>query len=244
MDKNGPHENFEGATTYKSYRSRSDVKIDHQFTPMHKVFGRWSYNWHRRWSDRDYIYLGWELLIPDAQPQPADQHNIVVSDTWTISPTMINEFRIGINRRRYTRTGQSYGEDWAGQLGIPTVPPDTFPVFLNTGYDYDPRSFTQSVGEDFTISENLTKIRGSHTVKFGYEVFRSRYNSRTEDWPSGRYTMGGTDFPFQPNTGLDSPASYWEVSQPLISRRLGRRGCPAGGPMLFMFRTPGSRLAI
>ena len=38
-------------------------------------------------------------------------------------------------------------------------------------------------------------------MKFGYEVIRTTYDSLVETFPSGRYSMGGTDFPFRPNTG-------------------------------------------
>ena len=34
-----------------------------------------------------------------------------------------------------------------------------------------------------------------------YEVIRTTYDSLVETFPSGRYVMGGTDFPFRPNTG-------------------------------------------
>ena len=204
VDAFGPHQNVASQTRYRSYRSRVDVKLDHQFSPMHKIFGRWSYNRHRHWSNRSYTHLNWQLLIPEAQPHPANQYNAVVSDTYTFNPTTINEIRLGFNRRYYTYTGMGYQQDWGTQLGMPNVLPDHVPRFENlgnSGYAYNPHSFLQTVGEDFTLSENLTKVTGPHTLKFGYEVFHSRYNSRVEDWPSGQYYMGGTSFPFKPNTG-------------------------------------------
>jgi hypothetical protein len=57
------------------------------------------------------------------------------------------------------------------------------------------------VPEDFTFQENLTKIIGKHTIKVGYEFIRTRHNSVPEALPSGTYNMGGTEFPFTPNTG-------------------------------------------
>ena len=61
---------------------------------------------------------------------------------------------------------------------------------------------SQEVGEDFTFQENLTKIVNKHTLKFGYETIRTRYNSLVPALPSGTYRFGGTDFPFRPNTGV------------------------------------------
>ncbi|MEK7406548.1 MAG: carboxypeptidase regulatory-like domain-containing protein, partial [Acidobacteriota bacterium] len=197
----GPQQNVANQTRYRSYRTRFDGKVDHQFSPAHKIFGRYSHNRHRVWSNRSYVYLQWNSLIPSAVPQPADQGNAVVSDTWSISPTMINEFRSGFNRRAFRRDPDTYGQGWAGKLGIPNTLPDTFPEFNNIGFGVSPGGFSQSVGEDITLSENLTKLRSQHIFKFGYELLRSRYNSRDEDRPSGSYNMGGTDMPYTPNTG-------------------------------------------
>jgi hypothetical protein len=201
VDARGPQQNVANQTRYRSYRTRFDAKVDHQFSPMHKMFVRYSHNRHRVWSNRGYIYLRWNALIPGAVPQPADQGNAVVSDTWTINPTTINELRVGFNRRAFSRRPETYGEGWAAKLGIPNTLPDTFPEFANIGFAVSPGGFAQSVGEDLTVSENLTKIWRNHTFKFGYELLRSRYNSRDEDRPSGTYNMGGTDMPFVPNTG-------------------------------------------
>jgi outer membrane receptor protein involved in Fe transport len=136
-----------------------------------------------------------------------DFQNIVVSDTYTISPTAINELRVGFNRRRQTRKPESYNQNWAGKLGIPNVSPATFPDFRGLGgaafFGLLPGGLSQTVGEDFTLQNNLTKVVGKHTLKAGYELIRTRYNSVQEALPSGRYRMGGTEFPFRPNTGND-----------------------------------------
>ena len=42
---------------------------------------------------------------------------------------MINEFRLGYNRRRGTVFPSTIGQDWAKQLGIPNVNRETFPNF-------------------------------------------------------------------------------------------------------------------
>ena len=62
-----------------------------------------------------------------------DLHNLVVSDTHSFSPTLINEARFGWNARNQTNTPPTQGGDWAKQLGIPNVSPETFPDILNSG---------------------------------------------------------------------------------------------------------------
>lgn len=214
----GPTNNLIAPTNYRSYRTRFDAKLDQQFSPNHKMFGRYSQVRHRAWRDRLSPEIAWRDYDIRAVPLPIDQRNVVISDTITINPTTINEARLGFNRRKSTTFPNTIGGDWARQLGIPNVSPETFPNFqscnnlsnctggttffrqdnggLNNGLS---QSF--EVGEDYTIQENLTKVFNSHTAKFGWETIRTRYNSLVSALPSGSYRFGGTDFPFRPNTG-------------------------------------------
>jgi hypothetical protein len=203
LDRLGPHENLAAATHYLSFRTRFDIKIDHQFNSRHRIFGRYSQSHHRAFSDRWALEIDWRLIDPNTVPIPIDQPNVVVSDVYTIGPTMINEARLGMNRRHFTRVPEANGQDWAKQLGIPNVGPDTFPGFNISTYNYrmQPGGARQEVAEDFTFQDNVTKVHGKHTLKVGYEVIRTRFNSLLESLPSGQYTMGGTDFPFRANTG-------------------------------------------
>lgn len=208
----GPTNNLISPTNYRSYRTRFDVKLDQQFSSRHKMFGRYSHVRHRSWRDRLSPEIAWKEYDWRAVPIPIDQRNVVISDTFTISPTMINEARLGFNRRRGTVFPSTIGQDWAKQLGIPNVSNENFPYFQAcnnqsncTGgsmfFRQDALSRSQEVGEDFTFQENLTKILGKHTLKFGYETIRTRFNSLVAATPSGTYRFGGTDFPFRPNTG-------------------------------------------
>ncbi|MCC6858033.1 MAG: TonB-dependent receptor [Bryobacterales bacterium] len=211
MTTGGPVQNLYIASRYQSYRSRFDTKIDHQFSAMHKIYARYSHNRHRTYSKRPSAMIKWDVLNGEIVPTPTDMGNLVVSDIYTLSPTLINEVRLGFTRRRYTRAPESAGQDWAGKLGIPNVGGDTFPDFRNSGgsvfySNMGPGGVSQEVGEDITFQENLTKVAGRHTFKMGYELVRTRFNSLSEALPSGRYRMGGTNMPYTPNTGNDFAA--------------------------------------
>jgi len=185
-------------TKGRYYFNRFDNKIDHQFNVNHRIFGRFS-RMRNRAPGRYSTDITWQLYDP-VMVQPNDFTNIVMSDTYTFSPTVINEFRLGYNRRHETKDPMSYGQGWAQKLGIPNVDAATFPKII-TGFNGNPGGRFQNVAEDFTLQENLTKVAGRHTVKAGYELVRTRYNSLLEALPSGTYNMGGTDMPFTPNTG-------------------------------------------
>jgi opacity protein-like surface antigen len=208
----GPTNNLIAATQYRSYRSRYDAKIDHQFAPNHRMFGRYSHVSHRAWRDRWSPEIAWRDYDSRAVPLPIDQRNIVLSDTYTFTPTTINELRLGFNRRKSSTIPSTIGQDWARQLGIPNVSPATFPNFQacnnqsnctggTTFFRQGNLAQSYEVGEDFTFQNNLTKIIRRHTLKFGYELLRTRYNNLTPALPSGTYRFGATDYPFRPNTG-------------------------------------------
>jgi hypothetical protein len=212
VDKLGPHQNLVAPTKYRSYRTRFDIKFDHQFNPNHTLFARYSQAHHTSFRDRWVNEANWRLIDPNAIPFPIDQPNAVVSDTYTISPTLINEFRVGYNRRKTTKSPDASNQDWAKQLGIPGVNGVSFPLFVpsgssvssvippindaNTYYRTGPGGISSELWEDVRAQENLTKVWGTHTVKGGYEILRTRYNVLAEALPSGKYFMSGTEFPF------------------------------------------------
>lgn len=201
-DRLGPHQNLVAATTYKSFRTRWDAKIDHSFSNNHKIFGRYSQAHHTAFRDRWVNEAAWRLIDPNAIPFPIDQPNVVISDTYTLSPTLISEFRLGWNRRKTTKNPEASNGDWAKQLGIPGVSGESFPFFATSNnapyYRTGPGGVSSEVWEDWRIQENITKVLGKHTIKMGVEIMKTKYNILSESLPSGRYLMGGTALPFSP----------------------------------------------
>jgi hypothetical protein len=205
FDSTGPRQNLSVDTDKNSYRSGFDYKIDHSFSDKHKLFGRYSNarhtsmsgTWQMQLANRDLDYIG--------APIPVDFRQVVVSDSYVISPTTINEMRLGWNRRKSTRLPASLGQDWASKFGIPNVGPETMPIFqTSTGgqfYFRFPEGETVDVNESANLQENFTLTRGRHTFKTGYELLRTRINSHLEERPSGTYLFGGTELPFTPGTG-------------------------------------------
>ena len=197
----GPTENLVRNQRKDIYRTRLDVKIDHQFTSNHKAFGRWSRSIHRAWKgDHLAQFDGWREIDPNAQNQPVDHTNIAFSDMIILSPTISNEFRAGFNRRILRERPFTADGDWAKQLGMPNVSGATFP-FFNIGYGLASLPAYHNAAEDITIQNNTTKVAAKHTIKFGYELMRTRLNSRAPALPGGTYTFGATNAPFTPNTG-------------------------------------------
>jgi hypothetical protein len=199
MTRTGPTQNLIMERPKTIPRTRWDIKIDHQFSPNHKIFGRYSHG-HNRVSGPTSGTIQWNVMDAGLTPNPADQINGVLSDTLVLDPRRFNEIRLGYHRHAASTAPVSYGQDWAGKLGIPNTSPLTFPMF-NIGFGIGSLSRTRQVGEAMTFQDNFTQIIGSHTLKVGYELIRTRYSAVLPDLPAGTYNFAGTEHPFTPNTG-------------------------------------------
>jgi hypothetical protein len=212
----GPQQNFTVSQAKIVHRYISDQKVDHQFSPQHKIFVRSSIEWEPAWYKGGAAFqaqIAWPLIDPNRQLSPEHNYNDVFSDTFIFGPTRFNEFRLGYNRRDFTQTSATDNQNWSQQLGIPNVAANGFPVFSIPTNINPPTSsaptygyfgnlgVAHQAGEDFSLVDNFTWIKGKHTFKMGYELIRTRYDSALQAQPSGIYTFGGTEAPFTPNTG-------------------------------------------
>ncbi len=125
----------------------------------HRLSGRFHYS-------RNRVISAGELPIAQFNSNVVfDTKRATVSDVWTVSPTMVNEFRVGWNR-----AVSFYPVD------LPAAPGAT-DVFANYGINdlslfIGPQSNYPQGGKDnvYQFSENISWTRGAHTFKFGAEV--------------------------------------------------------------------------
>jgi hypothetical protein len=207
----GPHLNYGANSSYTSLRTRFDVKVDHSISDKNRFFVRYSQVMNRSRAIGSAIGLNWSLLDGAYVLTPSDQINGVISDTHVFSPSLVNEIRLGANHRKESRNPPGVNEGWAAQLGIPGVSDATFPSFFNSVGNpfYNatmPGAPYYQVDENYTFQENLTKVIGTHTLKMGYELMRTRANVFSQSLPGGVYRFGGTNLPFTTNTGNDFAA--------------------------------------
>ncbi|MCU1258949.1 MAG: hypothetical protein JWO80_1834 [Bryobacterales bacterium] len=216
----GPTQDLVMNQTKEIYRTRWDAKVDHQFTPNHRIFGRASVANHRAQKGDQQAQFAWRAIDPNSELQPVDEYNGVLSDMLILSPSMNNEFRAGYNRRALTQTALTDGKNWGQAFGIPNIG-SSFPNF-NIGYGLAALGDYKNIGDDITIQDNFTRIEGRHTLKAGYELIRTRYDATVLSSPGGSYTFGGTEAPFTPNTG-NTFASFLlgTVSSATFTQNLG-----------------------
>src|SRR5271157_4025236 len=188
-----------------------DVRIDENFSGKDQLFGRVSFT--------PATYLGPNVFpgYADGGTYPGNyteqNFNGGLSETHSFSPTLVNEVRVGYSRL-YDNEPQPFSTEAGvpnkfGVQGIPQVPG-------NGGFgSYDiagltslgSKSFLPGVraSDTWQVTDNLTKLYGSHTFKGGFEYQDLRHPWFAPAWARGEFDFNGfTDVPYNGggNTGI------------------------------------------
>jgi hypothetical protein len=126
-----------------------------------------------------------------------DGYNAQVTDTWTINPTMVNEFRMGYTKQGNWFVPQTLGFDAAGTLGLQYAKAKVFPQITVNGAglccsQLAPGTNAIYIENLYDPSDVLTLVRGRHILHFGAEVLMGEGN--TTPWgnlQSGNFTFSG-----------------------------------------------------
>jgi hypothetical protein len=202
-----PTDPFTNANNYQRLGSEArlmrqySIRVDHRFSDRNTLFGRFSYFRH----DTDNGASGATVYPNDVVAKRDDtlaNKNLILNDTHTFTPTLINEFRVGFARQLFPFVVRSFGGGWPQKLGLPaSLPPDTFPGISNgtPGFNTGTAGVRGSVYWQFF--DMLTRIRGAHTWKVGVDHRILRGNNFQRSSPSGSF-----NFPALLTTNPQSPA--------------------------------------
>ncbi len=165
-----------------------DVKLDARLTDRDNLSGRYSFGNFNEVGDRGRL-----PLIPTTKSFNRPQ-NIVLNWTRTITPTIVNEARVGFNRAVFI----SDALDWAGignanaGFGIPggqVVPGLSLLAMGNGLTDVGGRVITEdNVANTFHYGDTLSISKGRHFMKLGAQLQRYQQN---RFYPGNNGLLGG-----------------------------------------------------
>jgi hypothetical protein len=180
-------------------------------SPVHRYFGRLDYNlsaknrisWSISQKDNPGVDNGLFNCPLNCGSGDVDGYNTQVTDTWTWSPTIVNEFRMGYTRQGNWFLSQSIGLNPASAFGLQGTHFNQFPFIGNSsiyggfgGPDpvstLSPATDAIYIENSFDPSDVVTMVKGRHVLHFGIEVLMSEGN--TTAWGSnsaGNYSFTG-----------------------------------------------------
>ncbi len=105
-------------------------------------------------------------------------HNAQVSDVWTLSPSLVNEARMGFTYGMSAYTSYGNGNGWASKLQMPMLVADIFPT-LNLNNFYSLGAASNSIYKEmaFDPSDVVMMVKGRHVLHFGGEFLINRADS-------------------------------------------------------------------
>ena len=110
--------NFRGTYPQSNRQDQFDVRADHYFSARHTVYGRFSFKRFKPLAIDSGVppeFAGYRVNVRNGRLA-------AFSDTWAITPRLINEFKLGFSRGYNPREGELQGQQLIDELGIQGLP--------------------------------------------------------------------------------------------------------------------------
>src|SRR5688572_12931462 len=188
------------AGTQNNYISTQDRVIDRkQYTQRMDFIQSSKSLWMGRysWSHDDEVS---PALAQNGSKLLNTVHQGMIGNTYTISPTVLNEVRFGYNSFFNTFGRElAFVRDVVKELGIPGIAPGTpeswgIPTIGITGYsgfgDSTEGPYTNR-NQVYEFTDNLSWFKGRHSFKAGASIRFDHYNQVGNQFSRGSFTFDG-----------------------------------------------------
>jgi len=192
----GTANNFQGPSANTDDVDQVLARVDQNLGNKIRLNVR--YNWHDSFASNVFN----SALPVGAVNQPRVNKNWLFSYTHTLTPNLHNDFRIGYHRIDFDTVNPFYvdGPSDAGtSLGIPGFDGDTrynnpglpsIAISNFTGFGGGGTNWFQ-FDTTFQVSNVMAYTRGSHNVRFGFDLRRMATGRRAANDPRGLFNFNG-----------------------------------------------------
>ena len=203
---NGTRDNYVASGSESFDENSMNVRIDGRLSDNLNTFGRYSVGDFFRDGPTSFGQGGGQELVSLGGASDVRNHSIAYGTDYTISNTMLADFRFGFFNYKVNVLPFDFGTTPAADAGIPGLNFDsTFASGLPAGFVEGPVgafNFGSGLGvnrcncpldqneKQWQMVGNLTKMQGNHSFKFGIDVRRA-YNLRV---PSDAHRSGELTF--------------------------------------------------
>ncbi len=192
----GPGINYQQNTVQINDPDQVDLKADYNLSERTHLFARETYN------ARTYRNPPpGNIFMQGSEYADSGMHNAVIGHTFTARANLLNEIRLGFNRFNTFHFAPDYGIDENNILGIPNgnLPghPETSGIARFNGIGANYTGGTGSTNAlrlttQYQLTEGLTWIKSSHTLKFGADLMRNDTTVTNPDSPGpGQFNFDG-----------------------------------------------------
>lgn len=214
-------QNFEDQSLNSVNWDQINARVDHRFSDNNSIFFRYTAVTHQ--SSGNSIYT--DPTVGQNREDKQTNKNIVLSDTHTFGPALLNNLRVGLSRQIFDFAAINAGKDWPNKLGLPAIiPRDQFPQ-IDFGFgQIGGQAFGVRGSLNWDIQDTLTWVVRNHTLKFGYNHRLLQGSNRQGAALSGNYTFAGLTANPQATAGTGSNLAQFllgEVGGASIDRILG-----------------------
>jgi len=145
----GTHGTFTGNLNYNTTEDTGLARIDTTLGARHHLTVRANVNNQAETEQQ---------LRPDNQLiYPLRLYNAVVSDAWTVTQNLVNEFRVGLNRNDLARHNTTFTSD----------PFQNYIVITGVAVTDTAESQLHFLTTTYSLVDNVTWVHGKHTFTFG-----------------------------------------------------------------------------
>jgi hypothetical protein len=169
--------NYRESVPQQIRHDQFDIRMDYQVSSQNNLYARVSY----KRSEPRVLDSGLPAELTGYRVQVRMARQVAISDTWTISPNLINEFKAGFARNFNPRQGILLGQELVDLLGVQGLQPapgiENAPTVSIVGFHTMNQIAKAAPAENtFQFVDQLTHIRGKHTIKGGVEYRPQQYN--------------------------------------------------------------------
>lgn len=192
----GEVNNYIATPAFRNDNDQGTARIDHHWRTGDSFFGRLYRADFDTFQPFGSSLLN-ETLVPGfGYNLTTRTTNVALGETHLFNPRIISEFRFAFLRVSGGQQSQNQGIDFAERNGIQGIRPATdqtgYPSVNYSGaYSTagDPANLFTRRDNSFDLLENLSWIRGRHSLKFGAYVFRLQFNPSESPNARGSFTF-------------------------------------------------------
>jgi hypothetical protein len=186
-------------------------------------------SWFARYSwENDNEITATDPFVFDSLKVPTTTNQAVLANTWVISPTAVNEVRLGwsefLNDKTDYFANKTNVQATLGISGLAAPSPVGWGLpglTLGGGITNFGNSGAWHLADElYHASDSFSLVRGRHTFKFGGEFGRDRFNEEGNQTSSGGFTFDGVSTSNPGITGTGSILADLLVGHPSTSVRV------------------------